>query len=164
MIHFHPLILIHNFSGSIDATNMADKTFGAKSLSLQKPTTGKLHGMQASAYFAYWRAERSFDVVTTKPHRVLPWFVVGTIAADGAARSAGVQFCTLNRILQDRPEQDIASCRMFDLPSKPPSTPYSLPRLLLPTLSSYHYHRSFPFAIPHPSSFRAACLANVPML
>lgn len=50
-------------------------------------------------------------------------------------RSGYVRFA-LNGILQARLEQDIASCRMFDLPSKPPST-------LEPSSSPSHSNHPF---------------------
>lgn len=57
----------------------------------------------------------------------------------GRREGSYVRF-TLNGILQARLGQDIASCRMFDLPSKPPST-------LEPSSPPSPHHPHFPFAV-----------------
>lgn len=116
------------------------------------------------AYFAYCREVRPFDVVTTKP----PGLHLDSLSRQlpMERRESGCVRFALNGILQARLGQDIASCRMFDLPSKPPSTlelslslPPSHPPTLRPPFPPPRYHSPSRFIVassflPHLFDFR----------
>lgn len=89
-------------------------------------------------------------MVTTKPPE-LHLDSLSRQLPNGEWRESGCVRFALNGILQARLGQDIASCRMFDLPSKPPST-------LELSGSPSHVTPTIPF--PPPPRYRCRSVAS----
>lgn len=90
---FHPPVSILHSQLPV-RVNATDAAATASALARMRVHCGSLRRANFAsparqAYFAYWRAERPFDVVTTKPPRAPPWFVVEAALDGGGGKSGG---------------------------------------------------------------------------